>query len=58
LGAADPSNLYHLPHLEEDPENLDILNNRKGGEGRAFLRIDGEVKVIFGGHGSQESKRH
>jgi hypothetical protein len=29
LGTADPSNLYHLPHLEEDPENLDCLNNRK-----------------------------
>jgi hypothetical protein len=32
LGMADPSNLYHLPHLEEDPENLDSLNNRKGEE--------------------------
>jgi hypothetical protein len=32
LGTADPSNLYHLPHLEEDPENLDSLNNRKGKE--------------------------
>jgi hypothetical protein len=29
LGTADPSNLYHLPHLEEDPENLDSLNNRQ-----------------------------
>jgi hypothetical protein len=26
---ADPSNLYHLPHHEEDPENLDNLSNRK-----------------------------
>jgi hypothetical protein len=32
LGTADPSNLYHLPHLEKDPENLDSLNNRKGKE--------------------------
>jgi hypothetical protein len=32
LGTADPSNLYHLPHLEEDPENLDSPNNRKGEE--------------------------
>jgi hypothetical protein len=32
LGTADPSNLYHLPHLEEDPENLNSLNNRKGEE--------------------------
>jgi hypothetical protein len=33
LGTADPSNLYHLPHHEEDPENLDSLNNRRGEEG-------------------------
>jgi hypothetical protein len=32
LGTPDPSNLYHLPNLEEDPENLDSLNNRKGEE--------------------------
>jgi hypothetical protein len=32
LGTIDPSNLYHLPHLEEDPENLDSPNNRKGEE--------------------------
>jgi hypothetical protein len=31
-GTVDPSNLYHLPHHEEDPENLDSLNNRKGEE--------------------------
>jgi hypothetical protein len=29
---ADPSNLYHLPHHEEDPENLDNLHSRKGEE--------------------------
>jgi hypothetical protein len=29
---ADPSNLYHLPHHEEGPENLDNLNSRKGEE--------------------------
>jgi hypothetical protein len=29
-GTADPSNLYHLPRHEEDPENLDNLNSRKG----------------------------
>jgi hypothetical protein len=56
LGMADPSNLYHLPHHEEDPENLDNLSSRKGG-GRALPRVDGEVNVIFGGHGSQENKR-
>jgi hypothetical protein len=26
---ADPSNLCHLPHHEEDPGNLDNLNSRK-----------------------------
>jgi hypothetical protein len=31
-GTTDPSNLYHLPHHEENPENLDSLNNRKGEE--------------------------
>ena len=30
LGTADPSNLYHLPHLEEDLENLDNPNSRRG----------------------------
>jgi hypothetical protein len=29
---AGPSNLYHLPHHEEDPENLDNLSSRKGEE--------------------------
>jgi hypothetical protein len=32
LGIADPSNLYHLPHHEEDSENLDNLSSRKGEE--------------------------
>jgi hypothetical protein len=30
LGTADPSNLYHLPHLKEDLENLNSPNNMKG----------------------------
>jgi hypothetical protein len=29
---ADHSNLYHLLHHEEDPENLDNLSSRKGEE--------------------------
>jgi hypothetical protein len=29
-GMVDPSNLYHLPHHEEDPKNLDNLSSRKG----------------------------
>jgi hypothetical protein len=29
-GMADPSNLHHLPHHEEDPEDLDNLSSRKG----------------------------
>jgi hypothetical protein len=32
LGTTDPSNLYHLPHLEENSKNLDSLSNRKGEE--------------------------
>jgi hypothetical protein len=30
---------------------------QEGGGGGAFPRVDGEVNVIFGGHGSQENKR-
>ena len=30
---------------------------QEGGGGGAFSRVDGEVNVIFGGHGSQENKR-
>jgi hypothetical protein len=41
LGTADPSILYHLPHLEEDPESLDCLNNRKG-EGAEHSRASTE----------------
>jgi hypothetical protein len=37
LGTTDPSNLYHLPHLEEDLKNLDNLNNRKGEEAEHFI---------------------
>jgi hypothetical protein len=35
-GIADPSNLYHLPHHEEDPKNLDNLSSRKGEEAKHF----------------------
>jgi hypothetical protein len=31
-GTTDPSNLYHLPRHEEDPENLGDLNSMKGEE--------------------------
>jgi hypothetical protein len=31
-GTTDPSNLCHLPHHEEDLENLDNLNSRRGEE--------------------------
>jgi hypothetical protein len=31
-GMANPFNLYHLPHHEEDPMNIDDLSNRKGEE--------------------------
>jgi hypothetical protein len=35
-GMADPSNLYHLPHHEEGPVNLDDLNSRKREEVEHF----------------------
>jgi hypothetical protein len=31
-GIVDPSNLYHLPHHEEDQKNLDNLSCKKGEE--------------------------
>jgi hypothetical protein len=34
-----------------------IASTAGGGGGEAFPRVDGEVNVIFGRHGSQESKR-
>jgi hypothetical protein len=52
----DPSNLYHLPHHEEDPENLDNLSSRRGRR-RSVPRVDREVNIIFGEHRSQENKR-
>jgi hypothetical protein len=56
LGTADPSNLCHLPHHEKDPENLDNLNSRRGRRWSVPARRR-RSQVIFGGHGSQESKR-
>jgi hypothetical protein len=35
-GMADPSNLYHLPHREEGPVNLDDLSSRKREEMEHF----------------------
>jgi hypothetical protein len=52
----DPSNLYHLPHLEEDPENLDSLNNRKGEEAE-HSRVSMEKSTSSLADGLQESKR-
>jgi hypothetical protein len=37
--------------------NHDNPISRRGGGGGAFPRVDREVNVIFGGHGSQENKR-
>jgi hypothetical protein len=55
LGMADHSSLYRLPH-EEGLASPGSLSNQKGGGG-AFPRVDREVNVIFGGHGSQENRR-
>jgi hypothetical protein len=51
---ADRSSLYHLPHHEEGLASPDSLNSKKGGG--AFPRVDREVNIIFGGHGSQENR--
>jgi hypothetical protein len=55
-GTADPSNLYLLPHHEEDLENLDNPSNRRREEVEPSHALI-EKSTIFGGHGSQESKR-
>jgi hypothetical protein len=55
-GMANLSNLYHLPHREEGPASLGP-QQQEGGGGGAFPRVDGEVNVIFGGHGSHQNKR-
>jgi hypothetical protein len=55
-GTADRSSHCHLPRPEESLTSLGSLN-RKGGRGGAFLHVDREVNVIFGGHGEQESRR-
>jgi hypothetical protein len=39
------------------PEEPRQPQQQEGGGGGAFPRVDGELNVIFGGHGSQESKR-
>jgi hypothetical protein len=53
---ADRSSHYHLPRPKENLASLGSLSSRKG-EGGAFLHVDREVNVIFGGHGAQESRR-
>jgi hypothetical protein len=54
---ADPSNLYLLLRRGEDQKNHDNPSSRRRGGGGAFPRVDREVNVIFGGHGSQENRR-
>jgi hypothetical protein len=55
-GMTDPFNLCHLPTTRRTRRTSTTSTTGRGGGG-AFLRVDGEVNVIFGGHGSQESKR-
>jgi hypothetical protein len=45
------------PPPREEPVKQDQPLQQGGGSGGDFPRIDGEVNVIFGGHGSQENKR-
>jgi hypothetical protein len=55
-GTADPSNLC-LPTPRGGPGEPRQRQQQEEGGGGAFPRVDREVNVIFGGHGSQESKR-
>jgi hypothetical protein len=50
------TSLYHPPP-RGGPREPRQPPQQEGGGGGAFSRVDGEVNVIFGGHGSQESKR-
>jgi hypothetical protein len=55
-GTADPSNLCRLPHHEEDLENLDNPNSKRGGGGGAFPRVDGEVTSSSADMGRKKAK--
>jgi hypothetical protein len=50
-GTVDLSNLCHLPTTRRT-WRTSTTSTAGGGGGGAFPRVNGEVNVIFGGHGS------
>jgi hypothetical protein len=57
IGNGRPFQPLPPPPPREGPGEPRQPQQQEGGGGGAFLRVDGEVNVIFGGHGSQENKR-
>jgi hypothetical protein len=57
IGNGRPFQPLPPPPPREGPREPRQPQQQEGEGGGAFPRIDGEVNVIFGGHGSQESKR-
>jgi hypothetical protein len=49
-------NLYHLPHLEERPENLDSPNNRKGEEAERSRVSTGKSTSSSAGMGRRKAR--
>jgi hypothetical protein len=57
VGNGRPFQPLPPPPPRGGPEEPRQPQQQEGGGGGAFPRVDREVNVIFGGHGSQESKR-
>jgi hypothetical protein len=53
---ADPSNLYHLPHHEEGPVNLDDLSSRKREEVENFHASTERSTSSLGDTGRKKTK--
>jgi hypothetical protein len=57
IGNSRPFQPLPPPPPQGGPGEPRQPQQQEGGGGGAFPRVDGEVNVIFGGHGSQENKR-
>jgi hypothetical protein len=57
VGNGRPFQPLQPPPPQGGPKEPRQPQQQEGGGGGAFLHVDGEVNIIFGGHGSQESKR-
>jgi hypothetical protein len=57
VGNGQPFQPLPPPPPRGEPGEPRQPQQQEGGGGGAFPCIDGEVNIIFGGHGSQESKR-